>query len=158
MIVGRVLWTEVRTAPSPLESRPELARNPNYFGDAPIVTTDNVVTVVEVVKSHAQMPGTDTVVRISQDFGTTTWNGYTVVHHGPDGASLHAGAEYALLLEWNPYLNQFTLDANDIFRISSSRVETSSRALYGAPQAGVPKQEFLTRLRAAAAQLPQNVP
>jgi hypothetical protein len=156
VIVGRVAWSEVRTEPSPLvESRPELSRN--LFANVPIIRTDNIVTVVEVLKGHAEMPGTGTVIRINQDFGTTTWNGYTVVHHGPDGASLQVGAEYALLLEWNPYLNQFTLEGNDIFRISSGRVETSSGALYGAPQAGVATEEFLARLRAAAAQLPQNV-
>jgi hypothetical protein len=157
VIVGRVIWTEVRTAPNPDESQPELRTNPNYFGDVPIITTDDVVTVIEVVKHHAQMPGTGAVIRINQYFGTTTWNGYTVVHHGGNAANLLVDAEYALLLEWDPSLNQFTVDGNDIFRISSGRVETSSGALYGAAQAGVPKAEFLRRLTAAAAQLPQNV-
>jgi hypothetical protein len=152
-IVGRVIWSEVRSARSHLS----VTHPPGPLGDVPDVTTENVVSIVEVLKGHAQMPASGAVIRIIQPLGTTTWNGNKVVRRDGKAKGLQLDAEYVLLLEWSPYTNQFTVGANDLFRISSGRVETPSNASYGLAQAGAPKEEFLAKLRAAAAQVPQNV-
>jgi hypothetical protein len=150
-IVAQVLWNEVRA--ERLHAKP--GRPPGPLGDIPdSLTTENVVTVREVLKGHSQMPTTiGSSVRISQPLGETIWNGYKVVRDDGRAKALQPKAEYVLLLKWNPYSGMFTLRADDIFRISSGHVETPSSARFGLANAGSPAQEFMTRLRTAAAQL-----
>jgi hypothetical protein len=153
VIVARVAFSEVRAERSALSR----SRPPSPLGDIPDdVRTENVLSIVEVLKGHAQMPASGATIRISQPLGATIWNGKRVVHEDGKAKGLQRDTEYVLLLEWNPYANMFEVRANDIFRISSGHVETPSSARYGVAQAGAPKEELLTKLRAAAAQLPKN--
>lgn len=152
-IVARVAFSEVRAERSALSR----SRPPSPLGDVPdIVSTENVMSVVEVLKRHAQMPARGATVRISQPLGATIWNGTKVIHEDGKAKALEAGAEYVLLLKWSPYTNTFSVRANDIFRISSGHVETPSGAGYGLAEAGKPTPGFLTQLRTAAAQSPQT--
>jgi hypothetical protein len=147
VIVGRVAWNDVQA----------MRHNKTPMGDVPVPSTENVVSIVEVLKGHAQMPASGATIRISQPLGETTSNGKKVVREDGKAKPLQPNEEYVLLLEWSPDTNQFTVRANDIFGISSGRVETPSDAPYGLAQAGASKEEFLAKLRAAAAQVPQNV-
>lgn len=146
-IVGRVAWNDVKA----------MRHSKSPMGDVPVPSTENVVSIVEVLKGHAQMPASGAMIRIIQPLGTTTWNGNKVVRRDGNADGLQPNAEYVLLLQGSSYTNQFMVLADDIFRISSGRVETPSNAPYGLAQAGAPKEEFLAKLRAAAAQVPQNV-
>jgi len=80
VIVGRIALSEVRTEPSPHRSE-AVAHNPKALTDVPQVATESVVTVLEVIKGHLQMPSSGRVVRVRQALGETTWNGRKVIRH-----------------------------------------------------------------------------
>jgi hypothetical protein len=147
-IRGRVVLSEVKAVPR----RPDLRNGEAPIrsaetGDIPYITTENVITVLEVFKSHPQMPTVNSVIRVSQLLGTTTWNGRTVIRHDGRANGLEPNAEYVLLLKWSSNGTQFILQPNDIFRISSGQVETPATAAYARAHAGMSTQDFLVRIR-----------
>ena len=155
VVVGRIALSEVRTQPSPHRFEPG-AHNAQALTDVPQVATESVVTIVEVIKGHLQMPSGSRVVRVRQPLGETTWNGRKVIRHDGKAKGLQVGTEYVLFLTLNPELNEFSVGADDVFRISSGHVETPSEAPYGLAVAGTPTPDFLITLRAASAQLRQS--
>lgn len=151
-IIARVAFSDVRAERLPLNK----SRPPSPLGDVPdVVWTENVVNVVEVLKRHVQLPASGATVRIGQPLGDTIWNGKRVVREDGKAKALQRDTEYVLLLTWNPDAHLFEVRANDTFRISSGHVETPGGARYGLAEAGMPAQDFLAQLRAAAAQLPR---
>jgi hypothetical protein len=113
------------------------------------VTTETVVTILEVLKANPQLPGVNSMIRISQPLGSTPWNGKTVVRRDGKGHALEPGGEYVLFLRLSP-TGQFVLLANDTFRVSSGTVETPSAAQYALGQAGLARSAFVARVREAA--------
>jgi len=141
-IVARVNFSEVKEEPNPHP-------HPGPYGAFPWVTTEMVVTILDVLKANPRLPGVNSTVRISQPLGSVTWNGKTVVRRDGKGHALEPGGEYVLLLRVSP-TGQFVLLANDTFRLSSGTVETPSAAKYALGQAGLGRSEFVARVREAA--------
>src|SRR5262245_6533182 len=128
-IVARVNFSEVIAEPNPHP-------HPVPYGAVPWVTSEAVVTILEVLKANPRLPGVNSTIRISQPLGSTTWNGKTVVRRDGKGNALEPGGEYVVLLRVSP-TGQFVLLANDTFRVSSGTVETPSEAKYALGQAGL---------------------
>jgi hypothetical protein len=153
-IVCRVRFSEVRA----VRQRPDLntqswQSRATVFGGIPLITTESVVTVLEVLKGHPQMAPKNSVIRVMQPMGTTEWNGYTMTRRDGQAKGLEAGAEYVLMLKLQQDSNQFMVYGNDLFRVSNGEVETPSRTRYGVAESGKSSDEFLAKIRAAAAKL-----
>lgn len=121
--------------------------DPKYGLD---VFTEQIVSVLEVIKADERLPKDGGRLVIAQPVGETVVNGVRV-RRDTTFKQFAPGEEYVLFLSWNPSRQLFSVLPSDTFGLKDAQVVPKGPAAYATRETGSTETDFLTRLRGTKA-------
>lgn len=120
------------------------------IGTEPV--TENVVTVLEIVKTSARLPSVGRTTTVLQQIGSIVVDGVRIVKHNGGFKAFKPGEEYVLFLNWNASDGAFeVVNDADAFLITGGVIVASPHWPHSRGEQGRDATQFMTSVRSAAA-------
>lgn len=119
--------------------------NPKHAVD---VFTEQIVTVLEIIKTSERLPKEGGHLAIAQPVGDGVIDGVRI-RRDTTFKQFAPGEEYVLFLRWDESRQLFSVLPSDTFELKNGKVAPAGRASHAVREAGSEVGEFLARLRSA---------
>lgn len=112
------------------------------------VFTEQIVTVLEIIKTSERLPKEGGRLAIAQPVGEGVIDGVRI-RRETTFKQFAPGEEYVLFLRWDESRQLFSVSPSDAFGLKNGKVTPGGRVSHAAREAGSEEGDFLTRLRSA---------